>query len=63
MLSSGSGERERQRGVGGEIEIRKERMQVWAGMRFRREMGLGALRAVPPLPWERASVVSAVACC
>lgn len=54
-------ERERQRGVGGEIEIRKERMQVWAGMRFRTGTGLEPLRAVPPLPGERASVFSAVA--
>lgn len=47
--------------MGGEIEIRKERMQVWAGMRFRTGTGLEPLRAVPPLPGERASVFSAVA--
>ena len=40
-------------GVGGEIEIRNEKMGVCVGMRFRREMGLEALRTVPPLPCEK----------
>lgn len=57
------GGRVRDRGsLGGEIEIRNERICGYVGMRFRREMGLEALKVYHHCLVKRTSVGSAVVC-